>query len=251
MTPQFGALCDEFFLSTRLYLKLGLAPDRETVLHFFDRIRREYPTMRKMRRRDDGTVILEEDERDGDCYKWLRLDAACLRIGYSSPPSVGAYRRYVRFLLDQAPYHLTISDLDVDYIEVMFGFDMEYRGNHDQLVADTLYADHPLASLAIGDDAAHAIDCQPYFGVALTPNCDTQACVEIKSRTSTYEMRTGDFEPQMLSVFLAVRKYWGFGDSRALGEVHDSLCEKAEQMAGSKVVPLVVNPLAQAIASRR
>lgn len=251
MTPYFGALCDDFTLSTRLHLKLDLSLDRETVLHFFDRIRREYPQMRKFRRRDDGVLLLEEDERTGDSYRWLRLEPACLRFGYVSPPSPREYRQYAGFILEQAPCHLTLTELDIDQLEVLYGFDMEYRGNHDQLVAETLYADHPMSAFLLGDEATHAIDCQPYFGIALTPSCDIQAYIEIKSRTSTYELRTGHFDRQLISAYTMLRKYWGFTDAENLATVHELLCDYADVLTTDKTVPLIVNPLAHAISSRR
>ncbi len=250
MKSLFGALCDDFYISTRLHLKLDLSLEREAVLHFCERIRRKYPAMRKFRRRRGGGIVLEEDSREGEPYRWLRLEPSCLRFGYFAPPGPPAYRQYAQFLLEQAPYHLTISDLDIDQLEVVYGFDMEYRGNHDQLVAETLFADHPVSAFILGDEAVHAIDCQPYLGVSLTPACDIQAYVEVKGRTSTYEVRTADYEQQFLSVFLIVRKYWGFGESMDLVRAHNELCGYADPLAAGKVVPIFVNPLAQAIASR-
>lgn len=250
MKSLLGALCDDFYISTRLNLKLDLALQRETVLHFCDRIRRNFPAMQKLRRRENGGIVLEEEGRDGDPYHWFRLEPAALRFGYFSPPDAAAYRQFADFLLEQAPYHLTLSDLDIDQIEVVYGFDMEYRGNHDQLVAETLFADHPLAAFILGDDATHAIDCQPYLGIALTPDCDIQAYAEVKGRTSTFEVRTGEYDQQVLSVFLVVRKYWGFGATTDLVQTHADLCGYADKLAASKVVPILVNPLAQAIISR-
>jgi hypothetical protein len=173
-----------------------------------------------------------------------------MRFGIFAPREAQDVHRYGRFLLDQAPCHLTISDLDVDYLEVVYGFDMEYGGNHDQLIADTLYRDHPLAGFIMGEEAAHTVDCQPYFGIALTPKCDLQAHLEIKSRTSSYEVRTGEYENQLLSVNLSIRRYWGFEDSEDLPQIYERLLGIADEIAIGRVVPLVVNPLALAIASR-
>lgn len=251
MNSYFGSLCDDFFISVRLHLKLDLNPDRETVLHFFDRVRREYPTMRKFRRRDDGVLLLEEEGANADSYRWLRLEPTCLRFGFFAPGTPAEYRRYARFLLEQAPCHLTISELDIDYLELLYGFDMEYRGNHDQLVAETLFADHPLSAFVLGDEAVHAIDCQPYFGITLSRHCDIQAYLEVKSRTTTYELRTAEYERQLLSVYLTLRKYWGYTDDEGVVDMHERLCELADSLATEKAVPLVVNPLAQAISSRR
>jgi hypothetical protein len=173
-----------------------------------------------------------------------------VRFGHFAPQLNDDFHALAPFILDQAPYHLGLGELDIDHMEVVMGFDLEYQGNHDQLLADTFWADHPLGALLHGTDAHHVIDAQPYLGIALSPDCDMQAYVDVKSRTGTYEIRTGDYESQSLGVFLTLRKYWGFGESGSLVEAHRQLAEKAEQLAAERVVPLLVNPLAQAIASR-
>ena len=250
MSTSFGAICDEFYVSARLFLKLDLAPERETILHFFDRIRKEYPRLRKLRRRDNGGLVLEEDTDDRGPRRWLRLDAGSLRFGHVDPPDLDDVRRFGELILTQAPYHLTFSELDYDHLEVAYGFDLEYGGNHDQLVAETLFGEHGTTGFLFGPHAAHIIDAQPYFGVALTPECDVQAYVEVKSRTTTYEVRTGTYEVQPITVFLTLRKYWSTGPSLALEEALRRLFDAADELAADRVVPHFVNPLAAAIASR-
>ena len=100
------------------------------------------------------------------------------------------------------------------------------------------------------DEAHHVIDMQPFIGIALTPSCDLQAYIELKSRTSSYEVRTGDYETHPLSVFLTIRKYWGFSDGLNLADSHRQLADHADELSTERVVPLLVNPLAHAIASR-
>jgi len=253
MKTSLGAHCDDFYTSSRLFLKLDLSLERETVLHFFERIQREYASMRRFRRREDGTLVLEEgdpDSRGGEPRRWIRLEPTAVRFGYFAPPTREACRSFARLLLEQAPAHLTLSNLDIDHFEIVYGFDMEYQGNHDQLVAETLFANHPLASFLMGDACEHTIDCQPCFGVALSPKCDLQAYLDIKSRTTSFETRTGEYESQMLSVYLTVRRYWGFDDPLDPVAVYEELADAADELAADRVIPLVVNPLAMAIASR-
>lgn len=250
MSLAFGAQCDDFHVATRLFLKLELGLERESVLHFFDTVRREFPGMRKFRRREDGALLLEEDEDDDGARRWLRLDETAIRTGHYNPAALDEAERLGNVVLKLAPYHLTLSELDFDHLEVVLGFDLEYRGNHDQLVAETFFTEGPLAGLLTHEGVRHAIDAQPFLGVTVSESCDTQVYLEIKSRTSTYEVRTQQFEPQPLSVFLTVRRYWGFDGGQSLTEVHHDLVERAEEWAVSRIVPIVVNPLAQAIASR-
>jgi len=250
MNPSFDAVCDDFYISSRLFLKLDMALERDTVLNFLDRIRRGLPMLSKLRRRDDGCLILEEDTVDRGSRRWLRLEPASLRFGHFGPPDTSTVRQMADVILEHAPYYLTFSELDYDHLEVVYGFDLEYRGNHDQMVAETFYGDHPLAGFVLADEAVHAIDAQPYLGISLTPECDMQAYVEVKSRTSTFEVRTGEYEPQPVSVYLTVRRYWGLSRAGSLLEVQHRLCDAADELAVSRVVPTLVTPLAQAIASR-
>lgn len=250
MNAKFGSLADEFCSSTRLFLKLGISLERDTVLHFFEQVRKAFPGMKRFRRREDGCLFLEEVGEEGASRRWIRLDPVSLRFGHYAPQGESEVARLAEVVLEQAPYHLTLSELDFDHMEVVYGFDMEYRGNHDQLVGETLWASHPLASFLLDDNAMHIIDSQPYLGIALTADCELQAYAEIKSRTSTFEVRTGEYEPQPLSVFLTIRKYWGMAEPQTLLAAHKEMSEIADTLAGEKVVPLLVNPLAQAIASR-
>ena len=250
MNEGLGAVCDDFYVSCRLFLKLDLHPERETILHFFDRLRREYPDLRKLRRREDGCVMVEEDVDERAPRRWVRLDARSLRFGFFAPPDLDDVRRFGSLVLTQAPYHLSFSDIDFDHLELVYGFDLEYRGNHDQLVAETLLGDQSTAGVLFGDEAAHVIDAQPYFGIALTPDCDLQAYVEIKSRTTTYEVRSESFESSPISVFLTMRKYWAVDSPNSLTEALGTLFDISDGLATEKIVPNFVNPLAAAIASR-
>jgi hypothetical protein len=247
---SFGAFCDEFYVNTRLFLKLDLAPSRETLLHFMEQIRRAFPRMTRLKRRDDESLVLDEEGREGHERRFVRIDTNALRFGNFRPPDLDAVGNFATMILRQAPHHLSLSDLDYDYMEVAFGFDLEYRGNHDELVADTLFADHPLLAV-LTRDGQGIIDCQPFFGIKLTDDCEKQVYLEVKGRTSTYEIRTGEFEATPLSVYLTARRYWGFAGDKELMAVHRELLETGERYAAECAVPHLVQPLAAAIASRR
>ncbi|GMU37952.1 MAG: hypothetical protein KJ057_11650 [Phycisphaerae bacterium] len=250
MSARLGAICDEFYVTTRLFLKLDMPLERETVLHFFDRIRKEFPDLSRFRRREDGSLVLEGDRSSSSGRRWLRLDPASLRFGMYDPPDADSVRRFADFILQQAPYHLTFSELDFDHMDVIYGFDLEYHGNHDQLLADTLWRDHPLGGLLYSHRAAHVLDAQPYLGISITPECDLQAYVEIKSRTNTFEIRAGEYEPQPISIYLTARQYWGVTKLESPASVQARLYDLADELAADFVVPQMVNPIAAAISGR-
>ncbi len=250
MSDGLGAVCDDFYVTCRLFLKLNMNLERETILHFFDRLRKEYPSLKKLRRRDAGCLVLEEEPDERGSRRWIRLDTRSLRFGHFAPPDVATVRRFGELILTQAPYHLTFSEIDFDHLELVYGFDLEYRGNHDQLVAETLLGEHAATGFLFGDPAAHVIDAQPYFGIALTPECDLQAYIEVKSRTTTFEIRSGSYEAEPITVCLTARKYWAVTEPTSLEGTLGSLFDVADELADEKVVPNFVNPLAAAIAGR-
>ena len=250
MQSDLGAMCDDFFVSTRLFLKLEMALQRDTVLHFFDRIRKDYPGLRKLRRREGNCLILEEEPSEHGSRRWIRLDPDSLRFGQFRPDDTEDLYEFGKVILTHAPYHLSFSEIDFDHLEVIYGFDLEYRGNHDQLVAETLLGDQMAGGFLFGDRAAHIIDAQPYFGIALSPKCDLQAYVEVKSRTTTYEVRNDSFEDEPISVFLTTRKYWGVESPKSLIDALRTLVDTAEELVTEKIAPNFVNVLATAIASR-
>lgn len=245
---DFAAFCDEFYVNSRLYLKLELSPDRDTLLHFFEQVRKHYPKMTQFYRRDDeqGSLILEETDQEGVRRRYLRLDPTAIKFGCSNPQDAESVAKYGMTVLSQAPPQLSLSELDYDYMDVVFGFDLQYRGNHDQLVAETLFPGVKVLS-AINADESLVIDCQPFFGFRLTADCQKQMYVEVKNRTSTYEICSGEFEANVLSVNLTVRRYWDAGVSRSLVEAQRDLLTTGERFAGELVVPYVVQPLQAAI----
>jgi len=194
-------------------------------------------------------LVLEEDAEQPS-RRWIRLDGTCLRFGDANPPDLDRPRQLAAVVLEQAPYHLTLSDLDTDRLELIYGFDLDYSGNHDQLVAETLLPDHPLSAFLAGEHSTHIIECQPCIGIALTPECDLQAYVEVRGRSTTYEASKGQHEPRPLTINLSVRRYWGLGQDPDLLGAYDVLREHAGRLATDHVIPLIVNPLAHAIASR-
>ncbi len=250
MHALHGSLADEAYTSTRLFLKLDLPLERDTVLHFFEQIRKAFPGMRRFHRRDNGTLILEETTEGGPSRRWVRLDPGSLRFGHFAPQMNDDLRKLGDVVLEHAPYHLTLSEIDFNHMETVYGFDLEYRGNHDQLLADVFWAEHPLANLLFGAGTHHVIDAQPYLGVALSPACDLQAYAEVKSRTGTYEVRTEEYESQPLSVLLTIRKYWGYSGAQKLAAAYHEMLDHADRITEEKVKPLLITPLAHAIASR-
>ncbi len=249
MATSYGALCSDFYISSRLNVKMDLPEDRQTILDLLDRIRREEPSMERFRRYEDE-LALESRHRDDGRQKWVALRKTSLRAGVVHPESTEEAAKFHRFLLEVAPFFLSISPLDVDLLEVVYGFDLEAPGNHNQIVHDAFLSGSPLAEL-IDHEKEAPIDVQPIVAVALTKRCETQAHFEIKTRTSTREIRTKRYRNEPISVYLTVRRYGAMSDMKDAPAVFSQLHEKAEELAQERIVPHVLTPLREAIASAR
>src|SRR5690606_3909823 len=119
-----------------LGLKLDLPNDRETLLHLFDRVRKSQPEMNRLKRYE-GELALESARPTQESeYRWLALRRNNIRTGHVNPRSMAKGYELQRLVLELSPYHLSISPLDVSFVELLFGFDLECKANHDEVVYD-------------------------------------------------------------------------------------------------------------------
>jgi hypothetical protein len=248
MYNPFSAFCDDFYVNMRLSTQLNLPHSRDTVLHFFERIQKDFPSLTRFRKQDNGDLCLEEN-RENDAYRWVTLEAKRLLSGHVNPSSIEESLKIHQLLLQLAPYNLSLSPVEIDYLDVLFGFDLSFRGNHDEVVAESLLPQSPLASL-LEESGAKAVDVQPTVTVALSEDCRLQARIDIITRTNSYQVRTGDYSNDVISVYLILRRYWGDRPKEPMEKLFAELAEKAESLCSTYIVPKVLRPLSTAIASR-
>ena len=134
---RYSSLSDDFYINMNLSTEMELPANRETILHFFERLQKTYPTMRNFYCRDRGDFVLEED-KDRGAYRWCTIEPRRICSGQVNPETVEAAIEQHRLVLELAPYSLTISPLDCEALDLLFGFDFTYRGNHNQVVAEAL-----------------------------------------------------------------------------------------------------------------
>jgi len=246
MDTIYRALCSGFYINQKLTTKMNLPLKRETVLDLFERVRKERPRLERFRRYQ-GELALESPMRGGE-QEWVALRRTSVRSGVADPASVADGLRLHRLMLELAPFYLSISPLDVAGLELTYGFDLDASGNHNAIVRDALMRNTPLAT-AIDSDAWAPLDIQPYIGIALNERCDLQAFIEVKTKTSVREVRTDRFREEPISVCLTVRKVGSLTDMKELPVVFDTLTANAERLVNDRLVPHLIQPLRQAIAS--
>ena len=244
---HYGTICTDFYVNQKLALKMDLPSSRETLLDMFDRIKKTHPAMSRFRRYEDE-LALESPEENPE-YCWMAIKQTSVRSGWVNPPDVQKAYDLHRLILETSPYFMSISPLDVAYLELVYGFDLEAEDNRNEIVFDALLGDSPLANL-VDDEQEMVVDAQPTIGWGLTLDCAHQASVEIKTRMQPAELVTGQYLPEPISVFLTVRYVGVMHDLEELQTVFGTLAGYAERLAEERVIPHVVLPLRETIISR-
>jgi hypothetical protein len=248
MYLPFSSACDDFYVNMRLATQLNLPHNREVVLHFFERVQRQFPEISRFRKYENGDLSIEED-RDKEAYRWVTLESKRLCAGHVNPASVEDSLKLHTMLLQQVPYDLGFSAVEVDYLDILFGFDLSFRGNHDEIISESLLRESPLSCL-LDEPGAKAVDIQPSITVALTDDCRLQARVDVVTRTNSYQVRTGEYSNDVISVYLILRRYWGDRPKEPMEQIFAQMAERGEALCVSQLIPRVLRPISSTIASR-
>lgn len=248
MPTSFGALCTDFYINQKLTLKMDLPNERETVLHFFERIRQQEPVMTKFRKFDGELSLESSRKKDDPRSQWLSMRKNWIRSGHVNPEHMQDAYKFHQLVLRQAPYHLSISPLDVDYSELTFGFDLECGDNHDDVIYRALFADTPIGQL-MDIDGGRVLDCQPFVSVNLTDSGDLQAFFEVKTRQKSRRGSSQRYREEPISVYLTVRQYGPVDTLDALHTGFPALAEHCSRLAIDKLVPDLLTPISRYITS--
>ena len=239
---------DDFYINVNLNTEMELPSGRDTVLHYFEQMKKAFPDLRNFYTRDNGDLVLEGDKERGH-YRWLAIEPRRLCSGYVNPETPeDAYRQH-EMVLDLAPHLLTISVLDCEALDVMFGFDFTYEGNHDEVVAEALGISPALEGL-LEVPGSRVINYEPSITLALEETCRLQCRLSIETRTNAFQVRTGEYSDDQISVYFTVRQYWGSGPERSFLDAFRRQREIGEQAIRERIIPRIVRPLAQAIGSK-
>ncbi len=246
MDANFSNAADDFFINLDLQTTLPLPTGRETVLHFFEAVRRQFSQMTNFYRREQGEFVLEGDRESGT-YPWLELQENRMVAGYFNPPETADAYELHRWLLDRSGSFLGLGGLDIECLDLTYGFNLEYRGNRDSIVAEALLGGSPLAGLLGGQ--MKAVEFEPSLVVAMDEQCSSQARLSLETRSNSQQVRTGQYSDEPISIYFTVRRYPTPGKILDMIKSLSSLCTWGEELVTDLIIPQVVRPLAVAIAT--
>ena len=249
-TNSYSSLCDDFYLDMYVNTELDLPTQRDTLLTFFERVQKQYPSMGRFYRRDENEYCLEEDRRLGQ-YRWVALESDRLGSGVANPPDFEMAYAQNRFILDLIPYMLGVGPLDIDSLDVAFAMDFDCLGSHDEVIAEALFASSAFSSL-LDLPYAKPIGFSPSMILAISEDQYTQARLSVDSKTSVFEPgQKRDNAEQAISLALTIRQYPTPDRKFEPIRSFDHQCHLAEEIMAERVVPSFVQPLIETIAQRR
>ena len=244
---DYGTLADDFFVNLELQTALALPDSRETLLHFCEAVQREFKEMTSFYQRESGEFVLEGDRESGS-YQWLELQSHRVSAGFFNPPQLQSAYHLHDWLLDRCVYFLGIGGIDVEALDVLFGFNLDFNGNRDALVAGALLAGSSLAGM-LGEHPVRAIECQPSIVLTLSEDCYTQARLSLETRSSSYQVRTGNYDEEPISVYFTLRRYPTPGQVLDIRKSFAQQCAAGEDLLARVVIPQVIQPIADAISA--
>jgi hypothetical protein len=249
MTISYGALCSDFYVNMKLGVRMELPRSREPVLEVFERMRREYPKMASFRRYKDELAL--ESASEDSPHRWMAIRANSVRTGVVNPANEHDMHALHRTAAEVCPYYLSISPLDLESIELLYGFDLAASGNHDEIVASALLAGSPLAALLEAADA-RVNDCQPLLGLTLDSG-RVHASIEVKTRTGksdpSGERGASPSSGEPVSLYVTVRSTEPITDLKTMVDRVDELAQRGRTLVDALAIPNLLIPLRDEIAS--
>jgi len=247
---NYNLLCDDFYLDMYINTELDLPTQRDTILAFFERIQKQFPSMGCFYRRENNEYCLEENRNSGQ-YRWITLEIDRIGSGVVNPSSFQDAYSQDRLVLELVPYMLSVNHLDIDSLDVTFGMDFDYAGSHDEVIAEALFG--PTAFNCLLDlPSARPIGFSPAVMVAISEDCRTQARIKVESKTSIYEPgKQRDSSDEAISLSFTIRQYPSSTEKFDALKSFENQCRLAEELMAEKIVPNFVHPLTEIIAQKR
>ena len=83
----FSTDADDFYVNVNLNTEMELPSNRDTVLHYFEQMRKAFPELSNFYTRESGDLVLEGD-KEQESYRWLAIESRRLCSGQVNPPTL-------------------------------------------------------------------------------------------------------------------------------------------------------------------
>ena len=127
------------------------------------------------------------------------------------------------------------------------GFDFNYRGNQNEIIAEALGVAPALERITM-QEGNRLLGYEPVIQFALDDECKTQCRLGFETRTTAYQVKTGDYSEDQISVYLTVCRFDSLTSGEQFGDELLRIAQICEKMADEYLVENVLQPLKNAIA---
>src|SRR4051812_44885600 len=93
---------DDFYVNIHLNTEMELPTNRDTVLHFFDQLKRGFRGLRNFHTGEKGDLV-REGEKQEESYRGVAIEPRRLCWGHTTPESLEEAYRQHEMVLDRAP----------------------------------------------------------------------------------------------------------------------------------------------------
>jgi hypothetical protein len=242
---NYHDVCDDFYVNVNLNTEMDLGRSREGVLHFFEQVRKRYPNMRNFYGRERGEFVLEEDKAGGH-YRWATVEPRRVLAGQVNPASTSEVLELHQLVLDLAPHSLSLSTIDCESLNVIFGFDYVYRGNHNQLIAEALGLPPAYEKLSEAPGTT-LVGYEPSFQFTCDDDHRIVGRVSCETRTTLQHVRSGEFPEEQFSIYLTGRRYGSLDPGESFVSAHEQIAAFCQKLLDGFVLENVLRPVQQAI----
>ncbi len=243
---SYSSYSDDFYVNVQLNTEMELPSERETVLFFFEQLRRKFPSMKNFYNRERNEYILEEDKESGS-YRWATVEPRRIYSACVNPGSIDDALDQGAFIMDLVPHALSVTPLDCESLSFIMGFDYTYRGNHNDLIAEAL-GNHPVFDRLPDLPGAKLLSNEPSIIFSLDDSCQTRCRIGIESRTTPYQLRTGEFSDDQLSVLIVVRHCGSLEGEQTYRSVLENLKQHCQAIVDQFLIENVLQPVQEHIA---
>src|SRR5580698_8672450 len=92
---------DDFYVNVNLNTEMELPSNRDTVLHYFEQMKKGFPELRNFYTRENGDLVLEGD-KEQETYRWVAIEPRRLCSGHMNPESLDEAFRQHEMVFDLA-----------------------------------------------------------------------------------------------------------------------------------------------------
>lgn len=239
--PDFSQYCDDSYINMNLMTEMDFPHSRESVSYFFQQLRKSFPDLENFHVREQGDFVLEGDKSKRN-YSWAALETRRISSGVVNPSETQGDWELHRKVLDVAPYALSVTPMECESLNITYGFDFTYRGNHNELIAEALGLPPMFEQLA-NIQGVRLLGNEPSIHLGLRDDGKLQARLSFETRTPTYAVVANEFAEEQFSVYFTVRRQGGMIAEESFVAAFDEITKVGRELVDHYVVENVLAPL--------